>query len=87
MILTKKLKEEPLKIKEELECKTICKEDIDNIAKAIKKRDNDKICNHFNRGYCRLKERCPYKHKYKEICTEHLQRTLYLNQKCNKRQP
>ena len=85
--IDKEVERRTLKIKEELECKTICKEDIDNIAKAIKERDNDKICNHFNRGYCRLKERCPYKHKSKEICTEHLRRTLCLNQKCNKRHP
>ena len=61
--------------------------DKENIDEAKDEKHNDIKCNYFNKGFCKMKETCLFKHKSTTICKDHLASQKCSKKECDKRHP
>ena len=71
-------------IKTQLDSVIICEDDQENIDEAKDEKCKDIKCKYFDKGFCKMKETCLFRHKSMKICEDHLTGTKCSNKECEK---
>ena len=85
--LDKEIERRATNLKSQLESVKLHRENQETIAKAKENKSYDITCKHYNKGYCKMKERCLYRHKSKEICKETIIGKKCFDPECKRRHP
>ena len=85
--LDQEVERRALNMKLKLESVKLHRGDLENISKAKENETKGIICKHYDKGFCKMKERCLYRHKSKEVCEETVIGNKCLDPECLKRHP